>query len=293
MKIVIHAGAHYTDEDRLITSLAANRTALDELGTAVPNPATYRKLLRDMMQADESTGLAEGTRDVVMDSILERDSAETNRLVLSNYGFFGTPRMVMSSGNLYPAAEDRLASMGRIFAGDEVELFFGLCNPATFLPAVFAKSQKPDFASFMRGVDPRFVRWSEMLARLRATYPDLPITVWCNEDLPLIWAEVLREMGGFAPDAEITGEFALLEEIMAPEGMTRFKSYITSHPGMSEAQKRRVIAAFVDKFALEDALEQELDLPGWTEELVDELSDLYDADIEAIEAIPDIDLIAP
>jgi hypothetical protein len=56
-------------------------------------------------------------------------------------------------------------------------------------------------------------------------------------------------------------------------------------------QKRRVIAAFLDKFVREDEIEEELDLPGWTEDLVDQLSDLYDEDIFDVQRVPGINMI--
>jgi len=62
---------------------------------------------------------------------------------------------------------------------------------------------------------------------------------------------------------------------------------------MSEMQKRRIYAAFLDKFAMEEALEEELDLPGWTEELVDSLTEIYDQDIYHLQRIPGVTLIAP
>jgi hypothetical protein len=109
----------------------------------------------------------------------------------------------------------------------------------------------------------------------------------------MIWGEVLREMGGMVPNAELKGEFTLLEEIMSKVGMNRFKSYVETHPGMSESQKRRVIAAFLDKFALDDAVEEVLDLPGWTDELIDELTEIYDEDVYTIGRLPGVNLIAP
>ena len=40
-------------------------------------------------------------------------------------------------------------------------------------------------------------------------------------------------------------------------------------------------------------IEEELDLPGWTEALVDELSDIYDEDVFEISRIPSVNYIAP
>jgi len=75
--------------------------------------------------------------------------------------------------------------------------------------------------------------------------------------------------------------------------MQRFRAYLKSHPTMTEMQKRRVIAAFLDKFAIEDEIEEELDAPGWTEETIDALTDLYEEDMHVIARIPGVSFIAP
>ena len=291
MQVVIHAGAHITDEDRLIGCLVRNRDLLAEQGINVPAPTSYRKLIRDVLQAAHNTGITEQTRDILMDTILKGEARD--RLILSNQGFFGTPKMAVSSGKLYGATEQRLGFFRQIFNTDQIELFIAICNPATFLPSVYRHTPFDSFDAFMRGADPRIVRWSEMIGRVREAQPDLPITVWCNEDLPLLWSQVIREMAGLAPTDSFEGEFDFLKEIMTEAGMTRFLSYMASHPDMSEIQKRRVIAAFLDKFAREDAIEQELDLPGWSDALIDELTALYDDDLYTIQKIPGITLITP
>ncbi|MEX1234320.1 MAG: hypothetical protein WEB56_04960 [Roseovarius sp.] len=290
MQLVLHAGAHITDEDRLLKCLTANQTMLAERGTEVPYPKQYRRLLRDVLHAAPS-GLAEDTREVLMDA-LGFDEAP-DRLILSNPGFFGTPKMAASGGDFYTAAAGRTQVFRQIFAGDEIEMFFAICNPATFLPAIMAQTKFDSLRAYLGGVDPREMRWSAMIERVRGAIPDIPITVWCNEDTPLIWGQILREMAGVEPGLPLTGEHALLREIMTPTGMARFESYLEQHPGMTEMQKRRVISAFLDKFANDDAIDQELDLPGWTDELVDELSDLYDEDVYRIGRMPGITLITP
>ncbi|WP_343245390.1 hypothetical protein [Sulfitobacter faviae] len=100
-------------------------------------------------------------------------------------------------------------------------------------------------------------------------------------------------MAGLAPETKIRGGFDLLQTIMSEEGMKRFRGYLDTHPDMSEAQKRRVITAFLDKYALEEEIEEELDMPGWTEELVERMTAIYDADVEVIRAMPGVTLIAP
>jgi hypothetical protein len=291
MQVVIHAGAHMTDEDRLIKCLTANRDLLAERGTHVPSVTRYRKLLRDMLHTAAHTGLSPDARSVAHDAIIEDDTAD--RLILSNHGFFGTPRMAASGGVLYSAADVRMAAFHQIFAGDEIELCLATRNPASFLPAMFREAPQTSMADYLNGVAPTVIRWSELIARLKQAFPDMPITVWCNEDTPLIWGQVVREIAGLDPNTEFEGEFSLLFEIMSEAGRARFRKYMSDHPGMTEAQKRRVIVAFLDKFAEETAIEEELDVPGWTDEMINRLTDLYDEDIYEIERIPGVNLISP
>ncbi len=91
----------------------------------------------------------------------------------------------------------------------------------------------------------------------------------------------------------VEAEFTLLEEIMTEPGRREFSSYLTEHPDMTESQKREAVASFLDKYANDEMIEEELDVPGWTVELVDHLTELYDEDLFAIQRIPGVTLIEP
>ena len=54
-----------------------------------------------------------------------------------------------------------------------------------------------------------------------------------------------------------------------------------------------MIAAFLDKYVIDDALEEELDMPSWTEELVEEMTEIYDEDVARIQEIPGVRVILP
>jgi hypothetical protein len=291
MQVVLHAGAHNTDEDRLVKCLLRNRDDFRGRGIAVPGPSRYRRLIRDTLHAMSKGSLAPDARMVLLDAILDEDHPE--RLLLSNENFFSVPKLAVAKGAFYPRAEVKLAQFCEIFAGDAVELFLAIRNPATFLPAVHANTPDIGFADFMDGADPRDLRWSELIDRIRDAVPNMAITVWCNEDTPLIWAQLIREMAALEHNEKIIGGFDLLSDIMSKAGMKRFRAYLKEHPNMNEIQKRRVISAFLDKFAIEDEIEEELDLPGWTEEMVDELTELYDDDVFAIGRMQGVTLIAP
>jgi hypothetical protein len=286
MQVVIHAGAHMTDGDRLIGCLRDNVATLAARGTHVPDPESYRRLLRDLMHGARETGLPGDSRDRVTAATGTPGGA-------ANHGFFGTPKMSVGGGRFYPAAETRLGLLDRIFAPDGLELFLGLRNPATLLPALVPDTPFSDATGLLRGDDPAHLRWSETIARIRAALPGIPVTVWCNEDTPLIWADILHAMAGTTEDVPLAGEFALLPEIMTRAGHQRFIAYIEARPGLTAAQKRRVVTAFLDKFADEAAIEEEIDVPDWDPDMIETLSALYDEDVAEIAQMDGVRMILP
>lgn len=291
MQLVFHTGAHFTEEDRLIKCLLRNKDAFHEEGIAVPGPGRYRKLLRDTVVAMENAPVAPDAREVLFDAILE--GGQPDRVLLSLPHFFGAPRAALRKGQLYPNGADRMAQIARLFNVDEVTLCMGVRNPATFLPLAFSASPRETAEHFTDGVDPRRIRWSDTFLRIREAAPEIPVIVWCNEDAPLIWSQVVREMAALDHGAAVTGGFDLFEDIMQPDGVTRFNDYMSKHPDMTEIQIRRVMVAFLDKYARDEAIEETLDMPGWTHELVDELTELYDEDMLTIARIPGVEVISP
>ncbi len=293
MKVILHAGAQCTDDDRLVKGLLRNADLLRQRGVAVPGPGRYRTLLTEVVSELDGAPPAPGARDVVLDEILFDDPESVSRLVLSHENFFCVPKLIFGGGALYRKAEGRLRSLCQLFEGDEIELFLGLRDPASFLPAVFASTPLTGFGEFMNGLDPTAVRWSDLIGRVREAVPQVKITLWCNEDTPLIWGGVLRALAGLPEDIKIVGAFDMLSEVMEPEGMRRFRAYLGEHPTLNEAQKRRVMVAFLGKYAMDEAVEEELDLPGWTVGYVEAMSAAYDADVEDMAGMDGVRVILP
>lgn len=291
MQVILHTGAHCTDDERLLKCLLRNKEGFAKRGVAVPGPGKYRFLLKDAFNAMQQAAPAPEARDVLIDAILDEERAD--RLIMSNAHFFGSQRFALVEGQFYPQAPERIGQLRQLFGFDQIEMFMAIRNPAGFVPALLGDVSAQKLHQRLGGADPRELRWSDMLIRIREAAPDVALTIWCNEDTPLIWAQIIREMAGLDHGEKIIGGFDLLSDIMTGEGMKRFRAYLKDHPTMTEMQKRRVIAAFLDKFAVEAALEEELDLPGWTDALVEEMSEIYDEDVFRIQRMPGVQVIAP
>ena len=286
MDIVFHIGANCTDDDRLLKSLLKNADIFAEHGVKVPGPGKYRRLIRETIQGLNGAQPAPNTRAFLLDDILDGD--QPSRLVLSNSNFICIPNRVFDNGVFYDQAESKIRGLLSLFPQDKIELSLAIRDPATFVPDVFAKSKAPTFEKFMKGYHPALIRWSDLIRRIRNTAPDCKLTVWCNEDTPLLWPTLIRTLSGVPPQTSINGGYDLLSAIMETEGMTRMLAYMRSHPPQNEMQKNKIIVAFLNKYAIEDEMEETIDLPNMTEDAIAELTSLYDADVALIRQMEDV-----
>jgi hypothetical protein len=211
---------------------------------------------------------------------------------MSNSSFLCTPQRIFEGGTFYARAAPKVGALQQLFPEDDLELFIAIRNPATFIPAAWRASGM-DWDDFIGRLDPRDLRWSDVITAIRNVVPSARLCVWCNEDTTLIWGSLLRQLAGIGSEQAVLGEYDLLASVMSPEGMQRFVTYMEAHPGQTELQVRRVIGAFLDKFAIPEEVEEEVDAPGWDAHFVDRITRAYDEDINRIAQMPGVDFIAP
>lgn len=289
MRIIYHLGAHCTDEERLVRCLLKNRATLAEQGIVVPSPTRYRRLLRDTaVQLKGATASIE-TQALVLEQIMDEDVAE--RLILSWDSFLSFPQWVLR-GTMYGFAGERIRAFTQIFPEIEAEFHLSIRNPATFLPALYDKQKGKSHEEFLEGTDPEQLRWSDVIRQIVTQNPGVPLVIWADEDTPLIWPEVLQAVSGHADGTAMEETDELLAGIMSPDGLVRMRNYIGTHPPQSILQRRRIVSAFLDKFALPDRIEMEFDFPGWSDVMVSRMTAAYHEDIARIRAMPEVTFIA-
>lgn len=109
----------------------------------------------------------------------------------------------------------------------------------------------------------------------------------------MIWELLIRDIAGLAPDTSLKGSFAIIREIMSPEGLTRLKTYLSQHPPKSDVHMRRIIAAFLDKYAMEDEIEEEISVPGLSERDLVAMTETYETDLAVIEKMKGVRVLTP
>jgi hypothetical protein len=292
LRVVFHLGVHHTDEGRLVRSLLKNQDMLARHRIAAPGPGRYRKVLRDVVNRLRGAPAAPEAEDLLIETIVETEGHET--LILSNDSFICLPERALDEARLYARAF-KTAWLRQVFPRQEVDFALAMRNPATFLPALFhaRKNVELDFEDYMTGIDPFDLRWSDTIGHILEANPGSEIVVWCNEDSPLVWGEVLQAVAGLGPEVALDGMHDIALAIVDEEGAAAIADHFGPPPHHDGPEAREALGRFLEAHARADEIDEVIDLPGWDADLVADLTAAYDEDVARIAAMPGVRLITP
>ena len=293
MKVTYHIGLHATDGDSAVSVLLRNAAGLRREGGVVARPDAFRPALRDVMVAHRGTPSDADTRRAVLARV-SPDLPEPARILFSSESFLCLPARAVQGPHLYPQAAERAPWIRAVFPDAPVEFAFAMRNPATFLPAIHRRfAAEEGFGQFLARVAPERLSWLDMVTRLRDSVPDCALTIWADEDSALLWPDILQALSGTADPMALDGVHDFPGTLMQPDGLERMRTYLETHPPSGPAHRRKVVAAFLDRFAQPAAVEMEFDLPGWTAERIAHLTERYEADLAALARLDGVRLLRP
>ncbi len=284
--IALHIGAPETDQEQLTWSLRKDAEALSEQGVLVRRPGLYRSRLSRMLDRVGTEYITDIERAGLLDSILRGGPA--SRVVLSRANTLGAPAWMLNGDCLFQNAGRNTGELRDLFSEHPCELLLGLRNPATLIPAVFGAQGERGWDDFGAGTDFLALRWSEVVAEILEECPGCPMTVWCHEETPLIWPDILRRAAGLGPGFVFSGELDMLGQLLSGEAIEELAAALDAQPGLAGEERRQFKARFVEENMLEDVVEQEIDLPGWSQGMIDAMTETYLADLELIRGMPHV-----
>ncbi len=291
MQIAFHIGANCTASDRLLKSILKNADGLLAEGIAVPGPGRYRSLIREAISALDGSKPAPDVRDILLDTIIENDDIE--RAVFSNDNFICVPNRIFDHGLLYSQVDTKTRALSNLFEGDDITLFLAIRNPATFLQEAFERSSTTSIAEYLGIMQPQEIKWSDMVRRLKMAVPGIPLTVWCHEDSPLLWEQLIREISGVDPYTNIAGGLDMLSSIISQDGMALLNKQLLANPPSSNAARHEMIAEIWETHALEEEIEDEIDLPELDPDMIAQITAMYDEDVDYIGQMTGVRLLLP
>ncbi len=291
IEIACHIGANCTDEERLLKSILKNATVLLEQDIVVPGPSKYRRLLRETLQGLDGAPPKPGTRDILLDAIVEED--DVRRVILSNDNFISIPKRMFDHGVFYPQTESKIRGFCRLFPDDQITFFIGIRHPASFLQEVASRAEAPRLRDFLGLLSPLELRWANLVARIRKTAPHARVVVWCNEDTPIIWEDLLRAITGVHDQTDLTGQHDLLGRIVSKEGMYALAATIKAAPPADRIARHEQIADVIEAHGKAAALEDEITYPEMGAQLVAAMTQTYEDDITTLDDMDGVEMILP
>ncbi len=291
MQVAIHAGAAFTDEGRVLASLTKNAPALATHGVALFGPRRYNRAFKPAFDRLEAAPDAFPVQPS-FNSILPGGD-DSRRVVYSNGSFAGEPDSALRDGQLYPLAGRRMALLEHGFHDHQVELFMGLRNPGSFVPKLLMSLPQEARTNAMRDTDLSCLSWIGMIEDIRDLAPSVQITLWSNEDTPFIWGDIIRALAGLDEDTPVEGEHDLLLSLLDETGRSEVLTLTDPDAGHSKVSLHENMARIFEEHAQPEEIEEELDLPGWSTEIVDAFSELYEQDLERLGAIPGVRVLKP
>ncbi|MCV2446989.1 hypothetical protein [Paracoccus sp. DMF] len=291
MQVVFHCGVHGTDLYRMVKTLLQNRDWLLRNGIEPVTPNRHRDVFNEALSALNGGAATAEMEQVMLDAIL--DSDDPQRIICSTPTFLGKAERALSLDGLYAAAGEKMAALANLFPSAEVEFFMGLKNPATLIPFVLAQEGSGTYAEVMGGIDPESLRWAPAIRRILAALPGHRLVVWCHEDTSLIWPEVVRRISTMPSDVPLKAGLQILGDILHPDGIRMIRDAMAQETRLTIESRRRIFSAALQKHALPDQIEVELNLPGWDQALVDRIGAAYDDDMAEIAALPGVEFITP
>ena len=268
-----------------------NRARLAAEGIAIPGPGQYRQQLRKLAHEMRDQPTDAATQEALLDALLDDDNAR--RVVFSWENFLAMPGWVVGQGRLYPAAAERITLMRRLFPTARVSVFLALRNPAGLLPALARQDTGGTLEREAQTLDPTALHWSDLIARLTEAAPDVPVTLWCDEDTPLLWPQILRAVSNHDPARDLDGWLNWYQDLVTPKGFDTLRRWFAAHPASDDLLRRKTLSALVARFARPEEVELDARLPGWSDQTIDQFTAAYDADLDVIAAMPGVTLLEP
>lgn len=291
MQMVFHLGVHGTDGDRLLKTLLNNRSALHKAGTEVVTPNRHSGLFDEALRSLNGGTATTEMEQIMLDAML--DSDDPTRVVMSTATFMGAPGRAVGREGLYPQIGLRAAALSRLFPSAQTEFFLAIRNPATLLAEVLPQFSGGGYDELMQGCHPLQLRWRAAIQRLTRAVQGRRVVVWCHEDVPLIWPEVVRLVGALPADVPLSGGLLYMHELLGDLGIARLRDAMAGRDQTNVAQRREVYGEVLAANALPGTLDQVVDLPGWTQELVDQITANYRSDVAEIAVLPGVEFILP
>ena len=278
VSISVQIGSTFDGSQALLWSLRRNENVLAAHNVIVPRPKFYRRRLTELAETNQGAPAPKELQDELLYSTFEPD--ESGHVFFTDIDMMEPVAQMWDGTRWFPDLGRKAAWLHGLLPSAPMRFLLSMRHPASFLSDVLRSGGYPKFDKSMP--DPTNLSWRDVVGDLRTQCPDVPMTVWRAEDLPLVWGQAMHAACALPDTVALQGIFDPLEGVMSEDGLKRLRKYLADRTDFTMEMRERVIAIFIDKFAAKDALANELDIPGWTEKMQKLAEEKYLADVDAV-----------
>ncbi|WP_417597482.1 hypothetical protein [Pararhodobacter oceanensis] len=260
MHLVLHLGAHGTDEGLIAGWIARNRAEFERQGVLAPPPRLFLRRLSEAL--DQQRDADPLTREEALLRGLGT-SGQRRWLALSAPGLIGAPADVITPEGFYVTdVARRLYGLRSFFPRCRITVLLAVRSASGILPALLPNDPEaaPALLPMLRG---ETLPWAQLIAAIRRHLPQARVVVWRHEDLPQVWPDILAHLAGperILPAAGLL-DFAALD--LSAEARLRLRRYLTQTPPGTAGQLRRTAQVFAERYGTAPLPVPRADLPDW------------------------------
>ena len=294
--IAYHIGGHGTVSYYLNKLFKLNRLTLEQMGVVTPIPSRYRQVEAHFFSAHRDAPFSEEDQELFFDMITDVDRFE--RLVLSYNAFLSNRQMAVTENGLYPSILLKMHFLRDLYFDFDIDIFFEIESLATFPFTLYEKIHDDKKAIFnsaqftnIFAAESTIFRWKEIIRRISVSLPKAKITVFCAEDVPIVWPSIVQKMTGSTSVFDFNGIYGLPLYHMKKSKRRPFLRSMKSMPPKSiDEYTDRIGSNLGDTMKVRDVSEQYYAL-GWGAKHIEYFNSVYEDDIEAIQRIPNVEVL--
>jgi hypothetical protein len=199
----------------------------------------------------------------------------------------------MAGNVFYASATRRCEVLGRILFPLVPNYFFGIRNPATFVPSAYGQAliggAVLPFSDFIASTNIKAMRWSNTLDRILPQVGDQALHVWRVEDYEHIWRDLIGAMTGISDTSQLTQNPQPLNMGLSLTGATMLYKYLQANQHRDKEEHQKFIEELRSNYPSSDEPD---DNPNWPLDLIEDLTYRYEDDWYFIRRMEEISVIA-
>ncbi|GAB4264385.1 MAG: hypothetical protein Kow0013_11580 [Pararhodobacter sp.] len=267
MRLVLHIGAHGTDDGLIAGYLAQNRAALQGQGVLAPSPRAFVRRLSDVLDRERDAD-PRAREEALLRSF--GASGQRRWLAVSAPGLLGPVTDILQPEGFYSRdVARRMLALRTLFPRCALTILLAVRAPSGFLPAILPLPDSGDTDAIgerLGALGTETLPWGQLVAALRRHLPGARFVVWRHEHLSRVWPRVLSELIGAGRGVPGAGLEAFTALGLSAEAAVRLRHYLAANPPRGAAQLAATAEVFGRRFGRAPVRDMAAAYPGWMRE---------------------------